>query len=73
MLGETAKQFGPSIPCAGLRGGTVVVVWSGRTHRIVKKTGLFTTVKVNGRTIKEKNLEPGDLIELGRNQFRYEA
>ena len=73
VIGETAKQFGPAIPCGGLRGGTVVVVWSGRTHRIVKKSGLFTTIKVNGRQVKEKNLEPGDLIEVGRNQFRYEA
>ena len=73
IIGETAKQFGPAIPCGGLRGGTVVVVWNGRTHRIVKKSGLFTTIKVNGRPIKEKNLEPGDIIEVGRNQFRYEA
>ena len=73
IIGETAKQFGPAIPCIGLRGGTVVVVWGGRTHRIVKKSGMFTTLKVNDRQVKEKNLEPGDLIELGKSLFRYEA
>jgi pSer/pThr/pTyr-binding forkhead associated (FHA) protein len=73
IIGEKGKQFGTSIPCQGLRGGTVVVVWSGRTHRVVKKGGMFTTLKVNGDVVKEKSLEPGDVIEIGKNRFRYEA
>jgi len=72
-LGEKARQFGAAIPCGGLRGGTVVVVWTGRTHSVVKKSGMFTTLKVNGKAIKEKSLEPGDVIELGKGRFRYET
>lgn len=73
IIGEKAKQFGAAIPCQGLRGGTVVVVWGGRTHRVVKKSGMFTTLKVNGKVLKERDLQPGDLIELGKSSFRYES
>jgi pSer/pThr/pTyr-binding forkhead associated (FHA) protein len=73
VIGEKARQFGKAIPCEGLRGGIVVVVWSGRTHQVIKKSGLFTTLKVNGTTLKEKSLEPGDVIELGKNRFCYET
>ena len=73
VIGEKARQFGRAIPCTGLRGGIVVVVWSGRTHRVIKKSGLLTTLKVNGVTVKEKSLEPADVIEIGKHRFRYEA
>lgn len=73
VIGEKARQFGRAIPCTGLRGGIVLVVWSGRTHRVVKKSGLFTTVKVNTSAVSEKSLEPGDVIEIGKHRFRYEA
>ncbi len=73
VIGEKARQFGKAIPCGGLRGGTVVVVWSGRAHQVIKKSGMFTTLKVNGKPIKEKRLEPGDVIELGKDRFRYES
>lgn len=73
VLGEKTQQFGQTIPCQGLRGGTVILVWSGRTHRVIKKAGMFTTLKVNSETVKEKSLEPGDVIELGKSSYRYEA
>jgi pSer/pThr/pTyr-binding forkhead associated (FHA) protein len=73
VIGEKARQFGKAVPCSGLRGGIVVVVWSGRVHQVIKKSGLFTTLKVNGETVKEKSLEPGDVIELGKDRFRYET
>jgi hypothetical protein len=34
---------------------------------------LFTTVKVNASSVSEKSLEPGDVIEIGKHRFRYEA
>ena len=73
VLGEKTQQFGQTIPCQGLRGGTVILVWSGRTHRVIKKAGMFTTLKVNNESVKEKSLEPGDVIELGKSSYRYEA
>lgn len=51
-------------------GGGVTIRWSG-THFIAESAMLFPALRVNGRKEKMVLLKSGDLIEVGRNRFRF--
>lgn len=51
-------------------GGGVTIRWSG-THFVAESAMLFPAMRVNGRKEKMTSLRPGDLIEIGRNRFRF--
>jgi pSer/pThr/pTyr-binding forkhead associated (FHA) protein len=75
VLGEGAHSVGRSgatIEARGFYWGNQAaeVRWTGTAHRIKKLTP-WGTLKVNGRTISERQLQEGDDLQIGRSKFRY--
>jgi len=72
--GENGIRFGEAgIPAKGLGSGSVVIAWDGTSHVLLKVSGLLTTVKINGRSIKRQGLQSGDTLQIGKSQYRYEV
>ena len=74
-IGQKELLFGKGgleIQGAGV-GGTAKLRWNGSAHEIEKTGGLFFKVKVNGTEVKSSALSPGDLISVGKSEFKYEV
>lgn len=71
--GESGIRFGENgIPAKGIGGGSVAIAWDGKVHVLLKISGLLTTVKINGKSIKKQELKAGDTLQVGKSMFRYE-
>ena len=52
--------------------GTVArITWNNKEHVITKESWL-TSIKINGRNVKESSLRIGDSIQIGQSTFTYE-
>ena len=51
----------------------MVIAWDGASHVLLKVSGLLTTVKINGRSVKRQALASGDTLQIGKSQYRYEV
>jgi hypothetical protein len=49
-----------------------VITWEQDAH-MIRTTGLFATVWVNGREVSKRRLRHGDRIMAGGRRFRYLA
>jgi len=64
--GADFKLFGMIV------GGGLEIVWNGTRYEVHSSVE-FPSMKINGRRTKKARLKPGDMIEVGRNRFRYEV
>ena len=56
---------------AGFRlGGSASVVWNGKEYEVYR-AGFLPRLKINGASKKKSGLKNGDLLTLGKNQFRF--
>ena len=71
LPGERETSIGPKgdIPALGW-GARAKISWNRRTH-VVKTDGVFSTVTVNGASVAESELYPGDEFTVGRSRFKY--
>lgn len=53
-------------------GGGLEITWNGSRYEVHSSVE-FPSMKINGRRTKKARLKPGDMIEVGRNRFRYEV
>ncbi len=51
-------------------GGGLTIRWDG-THLQVTSAMVFPSMKVNGQKVNFAVLKDGDVIEVGRNRFRF--
>ena len=76
IIGKNGVLFGKGgidISGAGI-GGSVRVVWNGKGHEVEKLGGLFFTVTVNDKPIKESVvLQANDSLCFGKSQFVYQV
>ncbi len=73
-IGADAFVLGRDVPLTGVLPFAVSaeIKWNGTAH-VIRKTGFLAAVDVNGKTVKEAKLSPGDLIRMGSSRFRYEV
>lgn len=51
-------------------GKGVTIEWNGSRY-VIKSSMLYPTMRINGRKVKFAILNSGDLVEIGRNRFRF--
>ncbi len=64
--GADFKLFGMVI------GSGLEVTWNGSRYEVHASLE-FPSMKVNGKKTRKARLKPGDMIEVGKNRFRYEV
>lgn len=73
-LGTELVQVGPddAVPCASRWGKrtAATVQWAGAGHEI-KLVGLFAKMLVNGESVKERTLRPGDTVDINGTVYEY--
>lgn len=80
---HVSKELSESEPCTFAKGeratfrlygitigSGVTIRWSGQ-HFVVETSLFYPSLKVNGRKVKLSVLKSGDVIEIGRNRFRF--
>lgn len=48
------------------------IQWNGTGHRVIRES-MLVPVDVNGKSVRDAVLQPGDTIRVGTSRFRYEA
>jgi len=64
---------GKDIPVAGVMGAAALaeLSWTGEAH-LLKRLSRMVRLEVNGNSVIEQVLKPGDLIRVGSSRFRYD-
>jgi hypothetical protein len=74
-LGDQPVTLGPKAVLAvpGKLGSSSVaeVSWDGSGHTI-RSQGWFTSMRINGSSVKSEDLDPGDVVEVNGVSFRYD-
>ena len=74
LIGKETLNFGKGgVPASGMGiGGSARIEWNGKVHTIMKHSGVFLSVKLNGIEVKKPTpLTNGDLLVVGKTAFRY--
>jgi hypothetical protein len=64
--GADFKLFGMVV------GSGLEITWNGSRYEIHASLE-FPSMKINGKRSRKARLKPGDMIEVGKNRFRYEV
>lgn len=68
-----SKKDGADFKLGGMViGSGLEITWNGSRYE-VRASLEFPSMKVNGKKTRKARLEPGDMIEVGKNRFRYDV